>query len=165
MFNHPLICNIVKESIKRVGIELIYQASLAQLILDCLCGNHVAVKVAAASLIAPSWLCPCSPYLIPNVLRGKRRICQDLVGQSHDVVWPQIWQVVVGDVIMKEGPRWLPFSVCFFQIERIGLYVQRDHVLFVKLYHVEVRIFPNMAGDRPSIEVNTYVLVVKDALH
>ena len=81
------------------------------------------------------------------------------------MVWPQIWKVVVGDVIMKEGPRWLPFSVCFFQIERIGLYVQRDHVLFVKLYHVEVRIFPDMAGDRPSIEVNPYVLVIIDALH
>ena len=66
---------------------------------------------------------------------------------------------------MKEGPRWLTLSVSFVQIERVGLYVKRDQQLFVKLYDVEAGVFPDMAGDRPSIEVNPYVLVVKDALH
>ena len=41
--HHPLICDVVEEPVNQG--ELTEESAPAQLILDCLCGNHVAVEL------------------------------------------------------------------------------------------------------------------------
>jgi hypothetical protein len=65
---------------------------------------------------------------------------------------------------MELGPGRYPVSTCLDNIIAIGPNVHRDHVLCVKLYHVEGGVFPHKSCYRAGIEVDPNVLTVFHAL-
>ena len=65
---------------------------------------------------------------------------------------------------MELGPGRYPVNTCLDNIIAVGQYVHRDHVLCVKLYHVEGGVLPYKGCNRTSIEVDPHILAIYHAL-
>ena len=146
-------------------VEIIFRMPFAHHILEHFDTSHITIYIKSAlfvTLVNSTSRCPFGSHIM--VINCCLLVFFDIQGQLINTVWTKICHVVRSQEVIHKLPFGTTLFVWLGNIEIVGLYIERNHILFINLYYSERRVSIEMSASSASHNVDSNVFKIKKAL-